>query len=888
MDENAAIFGARVRAYRVAAGVSQAELAERSGMSVRAISNLERGRTRWPHRDSVFRLADALNLTEAARSDLTALAGRRLTEPVPGDVPGASVLGASVLGAGAGGSVIPRELPNTVSHFVGRARELKELTALLDDTGTPSHGSVVISAIGGTAGVGKTALAVQWAQWAAARFPDGQLYVDLRGYDQQPPLDAVTVLARFLRSLGVPGPDIPADEAELAGRYRTLLAGKRMLIVLDNAHDVHQVRPLLPGTSRCLTLVTSRDSLSGLVAREGAKRLDLDVLPLADAIALLEQLIGDRAGADPAMTRELALACDRLPLALRVAAEVTAVRSTEPLSVFVAELAGHRLDRLHTVSDTRTAVRTVFSWSYRHLDTEAAAGFRMAGLHPGPGFDRYAIAALTGSTAERAGQVLDVLAHAHLIQPGSPGRYHMHDLLRAYAGELAEPAERVAATGRLLDFYLQTAAAAMDAAYRGDTAIRPVVPQTSSPELTFADRSAARQWLDAERANLVAATVYAADTGMSRQASRMSGTLFRYLDAGGYVAEALAVHEHARSAAVVAGDRAAEAAALVGLATLDFRQGRHLQAAGRYQQATALFAEVGDQAGQARAQHNLGLIDGHRGDKEGARTHFLHALKLYRDSADKTWEGRVLADLGLIERGHGRLQHAAEYFNQALRICRETGDRVAEARILIRQGSMDLRLGRLGQALDTFELALAICAENGDRYGEAEVLSWLGSVHLRREDYGQATECLQQALSSCEELGYPSVVADALNSLGQVDFRLGHPVAAIDLLQRSAVVARELGDPEREAEARIALGEVLLATGQLETARDQYSAALELVSGGHERYQEAQAHHGLGDVQRALGDVKLAGQHWRQAHAIYADLGVPEASETRAKLANSL
>lgn len=878
MDQNAAIFGARVRAYRVAAGVSQAELAERSGMSVRAISNLERGRTRWPHRDSVSRLADALNLTEAARSDLTALAGRRLTEPVLSDT--------GIVSGPA--SLVPRELPNTVSHFTGRTRELEELTALLDATGTPSHGSVVISAIGGTAGVGKTALALQWAQRAAERFPDGQLYVDLRGYDQQPPLDAVTVLARFLRSLGVPGPDIPADEAELAGRYRTLLAGKRMLIVLDNAHDVHQVRPLLPGTSRCLTLVTSRDSLSGLVAREGAKRLELDVLPLPDAIALLAQLIGDRAEADPAMTRELALACDRLPLALRVAAEVAAVRRTEPLSVLVAELTGKRLDRLHTVSDARTAVRTVFSWSYRHLDTEAAAGFRMAGLHPGPGFDRYAIAALTGSTAERADQVLDILAHAHLIQPGSPGRYHMHDLLRAYAGELADPAERVLATGRLLDFYLQTASTAMDMAYPGDSAIRPVIPPAPSPRLTFAGQSAARQWLDAERANLVAATVYAAGNGRSWHASRMSGTLFRYLDSGGHVAEALVIHEHARSAAAVAGDRAAEATALVSLATLDFRQGRHQQAADRYQQAAALFAEAGDQAGQARAQHNLGLIDGLHGDKEGARTHFLHARKLYREIADNTWQGRVLADLGLVEMGDGRYQAAAEYLGQALGLCRETGDQLAEARILIRQGSMNLRLGRLQQALDTLERALVICAENGDRFGEAEVLSWLGPVHLRREDYGQATECMQRALSLCDELGYPSVVADALNVLGQVDFKLGHPRAAIDLLQRSAAIAREMSNPEREAEARIALGEVLLATGHPEPARDHYRAALELVSGGHERYQEAQAQHGLGNVQHALGDVKLAGHHWRQAHAIYADLGVPEASETRAKLASLL
>jgi tetratricopeptide (TPR) repeat protein len=852
MSQDAAEFGARLRAYRVAAGVSQEELAAHSGLSVRAISDLERGRTRRPRKDSLARIADALNLSETARADLFAQASRRFGNVHP----------------------VPHELPNTVPDFVGRTGELDELTALIGDAGGP----VLISAIGGTPGVGKTALALHWAQRSAASFPDGQLYVDLHGYDRQRPLAAAAALARFFRSLGVPGSDIPADEAELAARYRSLLAGKRMLVVLDNAHDADQVRPLLPGTSTCVTLVTSRDSLGGLVAREGARRLDLDVLPVRDAVALLERLIGDRAAADSAMTRALALACDRLPLALRVAAEAVAGRRTEPLSGYLAELNDQQwLDKLRTADDSRTAVRTVFSWSYRHLDADAAAGFRMAGLHPGPGFGRPAIAALCDTTPERAGQILDLLGRAYLIQPGGPGRYHMHDLLRAYAGELIKPDERTPAGTRLLDFYLQTAANAMDLAYPGDAAIRPAVPRSCPLRLTFEDAAAARAWLDTERTNLVAATVYAALEKMAWHASRMSGTLFRYFDAGGYMAEAQTVHEHARSAAAAAGDHAGEATALVSLAASDFRAGRLQQAADGYRQAIRLSAQLGDQAGQARAEHNLGLIDGQRGDYGTAGVHFEHALALYQEIADQTGEGRALADLGMIEMGQGRYQQAADYYGRALALCRETGDRLAEGRILARQGRIGLHMGHLRQAASNLEQALVTCAENGERHTEAYVLGVLGLVRLRQEDYERAGASLRRALSLSDEIQYPSGTSDALNHLGQLDFRLGHPEAAIDLLNQSAAVAREIGDPEREAEALIALGEVLLATGQPKSARERYDAALGLVSGGHERYHEARARQGLGNAHHALHDVEQAKYHWRQADAIYADLGVVDA-----------
>jgi DNA-binding SARP family transcriptional activator len=277
----------------------------------------------------------------------------------------------------------PRELPPTVTGFTGRPAELAALTRLLDRPGTPGAAAIVISAIGGTAGVGKTALAVHWAHQVADRFPDGQLYVNLRGYDPGQPMSAADALARFLRALGVPGPEIPPEEDERAARYR-MLAGRRMLVVLDNAGSASQVRPLLPGTPAAAVLVTSRDALAGLAARDGAVRLGLDVLPPAEAVTLLRTLIGARADAEPDAAAELAAPCCRLPLALRVAAELAASGPAVPLAVLASELADlrARLDRLDAGGDPRAQVRTVFSWSYRHLDTGTARAFGYSACTP--------------------------------------------------------------------------------------------------------------------------------------------------------------------------------------------------------------------------------------------------------------------------------------------------------------------------------------------------------------------------------------------------------------------------------------------------------------------------------------------------------------------------
>ena len=361
-------------------------------------------------------------------------------------------------GARAERVLVPRELPADTDRFAGRSAELAELDRLVAADG--------VCAVTGSAGVGKTALAVHWGHRVRDAFPGGQLYVDLRGYDPGEPVTAGDALAGFLRSLGVADQDIPAGADERAACYRSLLDGRRVLVVLDNAAAVEQVRPLLPGAPSCVVVVTSRDSLPGLVARHGARRLHLDLLPVDDAVSLLRELIGERVDADKATAVALAGQCARLPLALRVAAELAVTRPDMDLAKLVSELADERrrLDLLDAGGDPRTAIRAVFSWSYRRLPADAARAFRLIGLHPGPDMDTLAVSALTGANAQQAADLLRQLARGHLIYPTAPGRYAMHDLLRAYAANMTsakEGAESDAseALARLLGYYLAVAAA---------------------------------------------------------------------------------------------------------------------------------------------------------------------------------------------------------------------------------------------------------------------------------------------------------------------------------------------------------------------------------------------------------------------------------------------
>jgi tetratricopeptide (TPR) repeat protein/transcriptional regulator with XRE-family HTH domain len=865
-------FGGLLRRRRMAAGLTQEDLGVRTGLSIRAIRDLERGITSRPYRNSVERLADALGLSGDGRAEFI-----KAARPVSENGHGAPPTGP-----------VPRQLPAAAAGFTGRPGELATLTELL----RPGGRTLVVSAAGGIAGVGKTALAVHWAHQATGLFPDGQLYVNLRGYDPCQPMLPTDALAGFLRALGVAGRDIPAEPDDRAARYRSLLAGRRMLVLLDNAGSAEQVRPLLPGSGACAVLVTSRDALAGL----DAHRLDLDLLPAADAEALLTGLIGDHAAADPVTITALAGQCARLPLALRVTAGLAATRPADPLASLAAELADQQR-RLaatanggpHTTSHPLTAALTVFSWAYRHLDAETARTFRLAGLHPGPDFDRYAVAALTGRQAGQADQALARLTSAHLMHVTAPGRYGLHDLLRDYACELTAghdgaEAGRAALT-RLFDHYLHTAATAMDALLPALHSRRPRIPPPASPAPALTDPAMAQAWLDAERDTLVTIAAHTAAQGWPGHATRLAATLIGYLDTGSHFPEALTVCACARRAARAAGDRAAEAAALSSLALIDVQQGRNPQATSYLEQALALYRETGDLAGQARSLLSLGFTGLQQGRCKQAIEHSLQAIDLSRDTTEWRVMAQGLANLGRAELRLGRYLDAINHNRKAQALFRRNGDLSGVAETLNIIGAANQRQGRYRLALEQHTQALALYRKTGDWAGQAESLFRLGILDLCRDRYAKAIDHHRQALAIYRELGRPAAGAYPLTYLGDVHLRQGHHRQAIKHYQEALPLFRQSGALAGQTEALNGLGEALLATSRPAGARTQYAAALALATEIGEQYEQARAHNGLGQVCRLVGNPGRARQHWRAAFALYSGLGTPEAEQVRAQFA---
>ena len=766
------------------------------------------------------RQAEALNAFAAARRVLVGELGiepgpqlrtlhARILAADPGlDVAPVAITAAAKPAPAAPARPAPAQLPADVAAFTGRSGELAALDQLLAAT-APAESVGAVFVLSGTAGVGKTALAVRWSRRAASAFPDGQLYVNLRGYDPGQPLPPGDALAGFLRALGLAGADIPPETDERAAAYRSLLDGRRVLVVLDNAASVEQVRPLLPGCPSCLVVVTSRDSLAGLVARHGAGRLDLDMLPLPDAVGLLRTLIGDRVDAEPGAAVALAKQCARLPLALRVAAELAAASPDSRLEGLAGELASEqrRLDLFDAGGDERTAVRGVFSWSYRHLPAAAARAFRLLGLHPGPDFDAYAVAALTsgasarqpsdtGATDTQARDVLALLARAHLVHPAGAGRYGMHDLLRAYASHLAEAEEsadaRSQAVANLFDYYLAAAASAMDALVPAERHYRPRIGPVAGPVPELATAAQGRAWLDAERAVLVAIVTQ----GSPGHATRLAATLFRYLETGGHYADAMTVHGHARDAAALLGDRAAEATALTNLGIICWRQGRYQRAIDYHQQSLAASLEIGDRTGEAIAMANLGVVYERQGHLDRAAECHQQGLALFRQAGDQSGEARALANLGSVASRLGQHEHAVDWYQQALALLRRIGDRAGEGSALPDLGVAYQRLGRYQEATDCYQLALALFAESGDRTAEAEARNGVAEILLAtgRPDEARAEHAAALALAdrlgdTYEQARAHNGLSAALRATGDVDLADRHRRRALELYP-------ELGDPQ--------------------------------------------------------------------------------------------
>ncbi|MFE7503807.1 BTAD domain-containing putative transcriptional regulator [Promicromonospora sp. NPDC057488] len=609
-----------------------------------------------------------------------------------------ALAGAGAEGAASGGSsgkfdeVRPAQLPLDVAGFTGRADVLRRLDELAvgPDAGVGSvpgavaARAVVITAIGGTAGVGKTALAVHWAHRAVEGFPDGQLYANLRGYDPEQPVRPSDALARFLSALGVPDRQIPLDVEDRAARFRSLLAGRRMLILLDNAGTVAQVRPLLPGGGSSLVLVTSRDALTGLVALHGAHQVNLDLLPADEAVDLLHRLIGPRVADEPGAAATLVEQCARLPLALRVAAVLATSRPDRSLAEVVAELADRqeRLALLDPGGDPYAAVHAVFSWSLQHLPEQAVRAFRRLGLHPGPDLEPYAASALTGLDPSQARRVLDLLVNAHLVHRVGKTRYGMHDLLRAYATRLAladdTDQERRAAEERLLAFYQAAASATMSTLRPAESVHEPDPALPKVPVPALETQQAARDWVEAERHCLLAIAEHAAETGRSAFAVGLARTLHRYLiDA--HVSDGLVINAQALRAAESDDDTTGQAQMLRQLGVVHMRLSQYETATDYSERALTLFRQENDPAGEAVTLTNLGSIHYQLGDHQSAMDSHTRALTVSRQVGDRRGEAVALTNIAIIHERRGEFDASIETDLAALAIVRELGLRYTQA-----------------------------------------------------------------------------------------------------------------------------------------------------------------------------------------------------------------
>ena len=658
--------------------------------------------------------------------------------------------------------VVPRQLPPDATHFTGRVAHLAKLDTLLPQQDGGAAIAVVISAIGGTAGVGKTALAVHWARGVRDHFPDGDLYVNLRGYDPSPPVTPGEALDGFLRALNVSPERIPAGLEARAGLYRSLLHRRRVLVLLDNAATAEQVRPLLPGSPGCLVVVTSRSDLSGLVTRDGAERFTVHPLTPAEAIALLRPIIGNaRVDDDLDAAIELARLCVYLPLTLRIAAERVATRPQTTLARLAEEIGVER-DRLDLFAtpddDATTAIRSVFSWSYRALSPDAARLFRLLSLHGGLDISIQASAALTDTTTRRVRRPLEALTSVHLLEEMA-GRYRFHDLLRVYAAERAEIDEseedRGNAVRRVLAWYLHTADAARGIIFPQPSRFSLTPLEGTCTPLAFTTRSRALAWCETERANLVAATRQAFESGQYATAWKLPATLWGFFILRKPWIDWISTYEIGLAAAKHLGDRYGEIFTLSGLGLAYFDLRRLDEAFDHYQRALAISRADDDSYAQAAILHNLGIA--YRGLRrfDEALDCYEQALAIRSEINDRHGEGTTLNNLGEAYCDLRRFDDALDCYRRALAISREFDDYWGEGNNLSALGEVYQGLRRFDDALDCYRRALAIRHDIGDRYGEAVTLHNLGEALHDTDQLDSARDSWRQALAIFEDLGDP-------------------------------------------------------------------------------------------------------------------------------------
>jgi tetratricopeptide (TPR) repeat protein/transcriptional regulator with XRE-family HTH domain len=832
-------FAGLLRQLRAEARLTQEELAEASGVRPRSVSDLERGISRTAHKETAELLAGALVLDGPVRALFVAAAR--------GKAPAAEVLAARQgVTPAAFTAAATRTLPRDVAGFTGRGAELTRLLGAVDHLAADG-GAVGIHAIGGMAGVGKTAFAVHAAHRLAGRFPGGQIFVPLHGHTPgQQPVDPEDALASLLLTVGVaPGLIPPGLEARM-GLWRDRLAGQQLLLILDDAVGSEQVLPLLPGTGGSLVLVTSRRQLSAL---DDATAISLDTLPATEAASLLVGLAGrpGLAAGDPGVAEIIRL-CGYLPLAIGMVARQLRHHPAWTVAGRAAELAA-AAGRLELMATENLSVAAAFNLSYEDLTADQQRLFRRLGLHPGSEVDGYAAAALDGIALAAARRGLEALYDQYLLTEPAPGRYRMHDLIREHARALAERVDpdrdREPATARLLDYY-QHAAARAGALFARQTRPGPAASGGAVPVAVpvLGDGEEALAWARAERASLLACLDHATATGQHARVIALTAALAGLLRGDGPWAEAVTRHQAAIEAA------------------------RHL----------------GDRLGRANALHDLGDVRRLMGDYPAAAQALEQALDIYRGLGDRLGQANALTDLGMVRRLTGDYLAAAQALEQALDIYRGLGDRLGQANACTELGAVRQATGDYPAAAQAEEQALEIYRDLGNRSGQANALGWLGIVRRLTGDYPAAAQAEEQTLDIFRDLGNRRGQANALANLGDVRRLTGDYPAAAQALEQALAIYRDLGDRGGEVTALNKRGTLHRVSGDLAQAEGCHQQALDLARAIVASWGEAHALAGLGRCALAAGHARQAEALLCQALEIFQRIGAAETPDLIAEL----
>lgn len=784
---------------------------------------------------------------------------RRAAHRVPGTHPAPSPL---------------RMLPTDTRAFTGRESELAKLLDLAENAyNGEAPGTVVISAIDGMGGIGKTALAIHAGHRLIQKFPDGQLFVDLHGYTNDlPPATAFDVLGGFLQAFEIPPQLIPDELDGRAALYRDRLANKRMLIVLDNVNSEAQVTPLLPGNDGCLVVVTSRLRLTNLL---DAHVLSLDLLPTPDAITLFRRVAGPgRVPANDPLLEEIADLCGRLPLTLCIAAALLRHHPSWTLNHLAAQLQDQKT-RVASLDDGDRQLASVLSLSYANLSERQKHLFRYLALIPGPDTDVYATAALIDTDLHIADDLLGGLYTHNLIAEPIAGRYQCHDLVRAHARTLTpteDSTENCAielAIERLLSYYRDTSAVAAATINSGTGARASLyAPEISSREM-------AMTWLRAERGNLLACRDYVDAHGIGEMLVSITSGLAPLLRIDGPWHLALNLHAKAAEVARDLNEPHAEANAFITLGIVQQLTGDYGGAIDTFEQALMLCRELGYLQGEAKVLNDMGAVWQLIGDFVRAGNAQGQALTLYREVGDRQGEANALNRLGMSQRMTGDYGRAIDTFEQALTLCRELGHRQGEAGIYINLGAVCYATGDYAAATSALEQALTIYRELADRQGEANALNTLGIVRQLTGDYGRALEAVERALMLCRELGHRQGEANALNNLGAVWQLTGDYGKAADSQEQALALYREVGDRQGEANALNYLGTVWRQTAEHSRAIDSFDKALIMYRELGDRQGEAEALTGLAAVLIKIDKPIEADMRYRNALRLAREIDSP-------------